>query len=342
MTTSDDRERGLMEGIAAGNLLGIAMENWPRDAVRRQYPSGVTEIDAKPGRPDDDDLAQAIIIAEASVEGPLDVDDLGARFWAWGEQNGLGMGILTGDVLTRYGGSPPRYAALSEGGNVRPPAGKPIEEASREAWGGDRAGNGALMRCAPIAVRWRDDTVAMARNSVVSAVPTHWDPRCGWSCVLLNLAAVAALRGETLGAGDLIAQAETALGASAGALTRYGYGDVMPEEVRDAVRRAAGETLDDLELDGGDMGYTLLTLRTALTAWWRAEGFEQGLRAIVEAGGDTDTNGAAAGALLGARFGLQGIPTRWRDAVARQREGRQTMSAIADVLVSARASAPGG
>lgn len=192
------------------------------------------------------------------------------------------------------------------------------------------------MRCAPIAVRWRDDPAANARNSVVSAVPTHWDPRCGWSCVLLNLAAAAALRGKSLGAGELIEQAEAAVGASAAGLSRYGYDAAMPEEVRASVQRAAAEPHADLEIDGWDSGYTLVTLRTTLTAWWAAESFEEGLRAIVEAGGDTDTNGAAAGALLGARFGLKGIPPRWRDDVARLRENRQSMASIADMLASAR------
>ncbi len=336
MTTSDDRDRGLMEGIAVGNLLGIGVEGWPRDSVRSRYPNGVTEIEASPGYPDDDDLAQAIIIAEASAAGPLDVDDLGARFWAWAEQNGLGMGNLTGDVLALYGGAYPRRAGLAQGGDVRPPAGRPIGQASHEAWSGNRAGNGALMRCAPIAVRWRDDPVAIARNSVVSAVPTHWDPRCGWSCVLLNLAAAAALRAETLSADDLLAQAEAAVAASTAELSRYGYNGAMPGEIRAAIHRAASESLSDLELDGGDMGYTLLTLGTALTAWWRAETFEEGLRAVIEAGGDTDTNGAAVGVLLGARFGLPSIPTRWHDGVARLREGRQTTAAIADMLAAAR------
>ena len=336
MSEASDRERGLMEGIVVGNLMGIAMEGASRGEVRRRYPNGVTEINARPGYPDDDDLAQAIIIAEASAAGTLDVDALGARFWAWGEENGLGMGILTYDVLTRYGGTPPRRWGHAGGGGARPPAGRPIEEASREAWGGNRAGNGALMRCAPIAVRWRDDPAANARNSVVSAVPTHWDPRCGWSCVLLNLAAAAALRGESLGAGELIEQAEAAVGASAGELSRYGYDAAMPEEVRAAVQRAAAEPFAGLEIDGWDSGYTLVTLRTTLAAWWAAESFEEGLRTIVEAGGDTDTNGAAAGALLGARFGLKSIPPRWRDDVARLRENRQSMVSIADMLASAR------
>ena len=55
-------------------------------------------------------------------------------------------------------------------------------------------------------------------------------------------------------------------------------------------------------LDGNTMGYTLLALQVGLIAYWRAASFEPTLSRIVEAGGDTDTNGAVAGALLGARL----------------------------------------
>jgi ADP-ribosyl-[dinitrogen reductase] hydrolase len=40
---------------------------------------------------------------------------------------------------------------------------------------------------------------------------------------------------------------------------------------------------------------------------------EAALIFLVEAGGDTDTNAAVAGALLGARDGEAGIPPRWLD-----------------------------
>ncbi len=82
------------------------------------------------------------------------------------------------------------------------------------------------------------------------------------------------------------------------------------------------------------MGYTLLSLQVALISYWRAEDFEQGLRQVIEAGGDTDTNGAIAGAVLGARFGLEGIPERWRRREAEIRAGRIRMEDCADRLVA--------
>ncbi len=339
--SGDDRARGLMVGIAAGNLLGIVQEGWSKQDIAKKYPDGVREIEERPGCPDDDDLAQALIVAEAAGRGPLDPDDLGRRFWDWAETNGRGIGILTRDVLELYGGSFPRRQGARRpvaGESIEPPrepAGRPIIEASRTAWGGGRAGNGALMRCAPVAVRWRDDPAALVRNSIVSAVPTHWDRRCGWSCALANLAAAAALRGETPAADELLDAGVEGVRAALPELQRYGYEADVPRSVREAVRGASGAEVDDVIADGRSMGFTLLTLRLALIALWRAPGFEQGLRSIVEAGGDTDTNGAVAGALLGARFGIDAIPARWRRRIAEIRAGRTPPESYADRLQAA-------
>ena len=55
--------------------------------------------------------------------------------------------------------------------------------------------------------------------------------------------------------------------------------------------------------------------------------FEDGLRHVVSLGGDTDTNAAVAGALLGARHGRRALPGEWlatlaeRDAI--EAEGEQ-------------------
>ena len=219
-----DRARGLMAGLAVGNLLGIVIEGWPKRHIARRYPDGVKEIEARHGYPDDDDLAQAVVIAEAAAAGGgLDVDDLGRRFWVWGETNGLGMGGLTRDVLALYGGRAPRRARNRAAGAARTPQGMPIAAASRQAWAGCRAGNGALMRCAPLAIRWHGDPHRLVRESVLSAVPTHWDRRCGWSCALANLAAAAALRGEALPPDALLEAAQSGMAASLAALRDYGY-----------------------------------------------------------------------------------------------------------------------
>ena len=82
------------------------------------------------------------------------------------------------------------------------------------------------------------------------------------------------------------------------------------------LRRADSSTLDALQLDDEEeMRYTLKTLGAGFWALLNAEDYESGIRAVIECGGDADTNAAVAGALLGARFGLEGIPTRLLDGL---------------------------
>ena len=181
--------------------------------------------------------------------------------------------------------------------------------------------------------------MALVRNSVASAVPTHWDKRCGWSCALLNLAAASALHGKSTTAAELLDAAVDGVQASLPELQQYGYDAHVPEPVREAVLEASDAEIADARLDGYSMGYTLLALLVGLIAYWRPASFEKTLSSVIEAGGDTDTNGAVAGALLGARFGLEGIPRRWRNRIAAIRAGRTPMELFADRLLLAAAGA---
>lgn len=334
------RARGLMEGIAVGNLLGIPYEGWPKERIAEVQPDGVREMMASSGYPDDDDLALAVVIAKAASNGPLDIDDLGQRFWTWGEVNGAGMGGLTRRVLLLYGGdAPQRLARQRAAGEARPARGLPIREASKLGWDGFHAGNGAVMRCAPLAIRWVGDPDRLVRESVVSAVPTHWDPRCGWSCALANLATADALRGDIRASDALLDSARHGLQEAMTVLEPYGYRPEPPDSVVEAVRTAEScARIEDLALGTGNIGFTLLTLQAVLFAYWRAEDFESCLACVVGEGGDTDTNGAPVGALLGARFGLDAIPERWRRRVAAIRAERVPMQWYADQLVQAASS----
>ena len=345
-----DRCRGLMVGLAVGNLLGILCEGWKREEIRLGWPDGVHDIEAGAGYPDDDDLAQAIILAAACHGAEaLDADDLARRFWVWGEENGLGMGHATRMTLTRYGGSHPRRygsrnmsarrhrSSLSDFQAAREPVGLPALEASRAAWedsGGKAAGNGAVMRCAPVAIRWRHDDAALVRNTACSAVVTHWDSRCVWSAVFVNLAIASLLREPPDAALRLVERVERARETLGDALAPFGIDAPVLAAVTEALDAADVTAPEEIGLDGWDMGYTLKAMQVALWCARRAADFEGALIAVVNAGGDADTNGAVAGAVLGARFGVHAIPRRWRDRVAKLRADRDAMEAWADRLMT--------
>ena len=65
-------------------------------------------------------------------------------------------------------------------------------------------------------------------------------------------------------------------------------------------------------------------MRTPLT-------FESALIELVRSGGDTDTNGAVAGAVLGARYGSSAIPRRWLDCIPQG----ERLEQLADALIVA-------
>jgi len=62
-------------------------------------------------------------------------------------------------------------------------------------------------------------------------------------------------------------------------------------------------------------GYSLIALQNAFYKLLHAEDAEQGIKASVLAGGDTDTNGCITGALLGAVYGAQSLPRQWIHAL---------------------------
>jgi len=63
--------------------------------------------------------------------------------------------------------------------------------------------------------------------------------------------------------------------------------------------------------------------------------------AAIRCGGDTDTTGAMAGAIAGARFGADAIPARWIEALEDGEHGRHHVLGLATDLARARDSAAG-
>jgi len=283
-----DRYRGVLLGVAAGNALGLRGEGRSREAIRARFPYGLREVAAEErDRPWDDDLAQTVLLAEALLEqGELDLEDLAFRLVQWARENGRGMGNLTRRVIRELA------------------AGTPAHMAARLVWerdGRGPAGNGAVMRCAPVALRWRRFGHHLVEETRKSALVTHYDPRCVWSAIALNGALALSLGGASPDLEELAAL-----------LDRAG----APEEVGMAIRVVRGCPLEALALDHReDMGYTLKALQVGLWALQQEPDFETVLLAVVNAGGDTDTNGAVAGAVMGSRVGLAGIPRRWLENI---------------------------
>lgn len=279
--------RGCLMGVAVGDALGLPVEGSTGQSIRELYPDGLRFIAGRDkGFPWDDDLAQSMLIADALLAAPsLTLDDLAERLLHWRDTNGHGIGLLTAAVLS----------ALRKG--------FPTDQAAYHIWDmldGDAASNGAVMRCSPVALRWWHVPEKLAGETLTSAVITHYDSRCGWAAVAVNVAVAFALNDWPL---DLSALAASM--AAAGA----------PASLVDAIPQAATASPDSLGLDGEDMGYALKAMQVGLWASGSNDGFEEALVRLISCGGDTDTNGAIAGAVLGAKYGFDAIPSQWIDRI---------------------------
>lgn len=294
-----DRARGVLLGLAAGNLLGLEVEGMPARMIAEEFPDGVRDIDRyEPYRPLDDDLAQALDLGEALL-GDDPVADFADRLIRWRRENGRGIGYTTSAVID----------ALEAGGGVPDAAERICEER------GGIAPNGGLMRCAPVALRHWNDGAALVRASAETCAVTHYAPACRWSCILLNAAIAVLIRG-----GD----------ASVGALRDAAEADGAPAEAGERLAGIPAE-LEELQPDTGLIGHTLLALQIGLWPLASGAGLEDGLIRIINAGGDADTNGAIAGAVLGARDGASAIPERWLERIRR----REEIATLADKLIAA-------
>jgi ADP-ribosylglycohydrolase len=72
------------------------------------------------------------------------------------------------------------------------------------------------------------------------------------------------------------------------------------------------------------MGWVLIALQNAFYRLLHAPSPEEGIAQTIACGGDTDTNAAIAGALLGAAFGAEAFPHQWVDRLLTCRAMRAT------------------
>jgi ADP-ribosyl-[dinitrogen reductase] hydrolase len=170
------------------------------------------------------------------------------------------------------------------------------------------------MYCAPLgAFRAARPELLVEEAPALSAI-THWDERCRTACLAVTLAAAALVRGEE--------PREAVERAVEAVLDRDG-GEELEYLVGEAGRARA--------LDGPDMGFTLFTAGIGLQMAAEGLPFEEGSRYVVSLGGDTDTNAAVAGALLGALHGRGGLPPAWLEKLV----DRQAIEGEAESLARA-------
>lgn len=172
------------------------------------------------------------------------------------------------------------------------------------------AGNGSVMRCAPVAIRFHDHPELLRTVSINTSRITHAEPRCTWFCVAINQMIAYALRGGAIDA-----------------MVNAGIAGIEQPDVVTAIE--AAPTLIHRDLNGS--GFVLNAIQIAIWAVLTQPTFEDAVVSAIMVGDDTDTNAAVAGALAGAVHGYGAIPERWRKGV----QQHDRLLNLADQLVAA-------
>lgn len=308
-----DKMLGCLYGQAIGDALGLGSEFMSKAEVSENYPGGLRRYnqivqDAHRQRwpigawTDDTDMMLCIL--SAFEHGEFNIRKVAQNFKDWFNGEPLGIGGHT-------------YKVLCMRDYVEQP------EMCSELWwnvsGQQSAANGALMRTSVVGLL--KDNVEGQATEICKL--THYDPRCTGSCVIASLIIHALVWNDhELTYAEIIEIAKR-------------FDERMIEWIDPAYRSV---DISALDLDERfSIGYTLRTLAAALWCYWHVSSFEEGLLAIVNQGGDADTNGAVAGAILGAKFGYGSIPKYYVENLNDRAIYHQKITAFVDQLADKEA-----
>ncbi len=295
-----DRFRGTLLGLAAGEALGEPADFLTAEQIEERF-GVITEMigggchDVAPGETTDATQMMLCLAQSLADVGGFDPEDIMRRYDGWFASSPRDVSLTVRTVLLSYR------------------SGTQWDLASRRAFeilGSPAAGNGSLMRCAPIGLRYALDAEARSAFSQRESTLTHFERLAGWACVAFNDLIAAALAGELRERLPLIADTIDDEDKRVSATLREAV-EAEPEEVQSSA-------------------YVLDTLRTALWAVLRTASFEEAVVLAVNLGNDADTVGAVTGALAGAVHGEAGIPERWLDPLLVRGEA----TALADRLAA--------
>ena len=196
--------------------------------------------------------------------------------------------------------------------------GEPVSRAASQLRGGSGSlGNGAAMRIAPVAVRFANAPDKLCAQARRSAGLTHAHPLAIDAAAVQAAAIGAAVRGE-----DILATARDTAETEV----------VHRQLERAAELLAAQADAEEAATELGNASEGHQSVPTAILAAVSQPQFEQAVTFAIRCGGDTDTLGAMAGAIAGARDGGSAIPVRWIEALEDGDKGRRHVERLAEAL----------
>ena len=273
------RARGALLGLAVGDALGTTVEFKRRGSflpLTDMVGGGIFKL--QPGQWTDD-TSMALCLGYSLLENGFDMDDQIQRYLRWHDTGYLSsngrcfdIGNATHAALQRY-----RRTGNAEAGSVD----------------SNSAGNGSIMRMAPVPIYYMDTPELAIAMSEAQSRTTHQAPECLQACRLLAAVLISALQGRSKD--DVLA-----------AMQQDGH--VLSDALRDLAKgHFKGKSMAQIR----GSGYVVQSLEAALWCFWHTKSFKECVLVAANLGDDADTTAAIAGQVAGAFYGEVGIPVSW-------------------------------
>lgn len=282
-----DRYLGSLLGLACGDAVGTTAEFMAPGSfplITDMAGGGPFELPAGKWT-DDTSMALCLATSLRHCDG-FDARDQMTRYynwWQWGYLSSTGecfdIGITVRSALTQF-----LLVGDPMAGSVDPRT----------------AGNGSLMRLAPVVLFYHPNRADILRYCAESSRTTHGAPEAVECCILFGRILTDALSGkpkqELISVGDL---------------------KLREPVVADI---ASGKFLSKSREKISGTGYCVASLEAALWCFHHNDSFSDTVLAAANLGDDADTTAAIAGQIAGAHYGRSAIPSEWLDKIHMREE----------------------
>lgn len=281
-----DRFRGALIGLAVGDALGTTLE------FTGIGPHGLTDmVGGGPfGLPVGawtDDTSMALCLAQSLLQCQgFDANDQIENYLRWYNDGYLSSTNRCFDIGSTV------YRALQEYGR----SGNPFAGSTDP----QTAGNGSLMRLAPIAMYYAGDDAQLVRYAADSSRVTHGTAAAIDACVLMAMMMATGIRGGAKA--DIISAA-----------LHYAQHHTIQADIANVINGSYRQQPPIIQ----GTGYVVKSFEAALWAFYHFDDFKTGALAAVNLGQDADTTGAIYGQLAGAVWGESHIPLQWRQRLVK-------------------------
>ncbi|MEG3439446.1 ADP-ribosylglycohydrolase family protein [Pannus brasiliensis CCIBt3594] len=283
-----ERFRGCLLGLATGDAVGTTVEFRPRGSfppVTDMSGGGLFALE--PGQWTDD-TSMALCLATSLVEtGGFDPIDQMNRYLDWYERGYLASTGSCFDIGNTVRAALGRYRL----------SGNPFSGSTNPR----SAGNGCLMRLAPVPMFYFPDRERVLHFCAESSRTTHGATECVEASRLLGDILARVLSGDDKDKIFFKGGAEIVRSPALRSIARGDYRSKTVDEIRGT-------------------GYVVESLEAALWCFWTTDSYKDAILAATNLGDDADTTAAICGQVAGAYYGESAIPARWLESLAMQDE----------------------